>query len=358
MGIGGILFCVDQINLQNAWPEEDGLERIFLTIGQDNYRELSKMTFLERWFPILSNDSTNEYDGRIRVHGGLSRHYPKVSFKLDTYKGYPQKKVKSIQLSSQYIDTSFCRYRLARAFFSAAGIPTPEVSASHLFFDNDYHGVYLEIEMVDSLFFKRRNLPISSLYKSNMEAWFTTKTGILPEVSFDKKLPGNDMCYNDLEQLIMMIDKGITVADTAELHTMLDINNVLDYYAVSIMIGHYDGIVKNYYLYYNSKIQKFQFIPWDMDLTFNHMSLSRNYKNNLFEHLDKIYYTSYIKPRMKEIFNYEYLTGVLDSIANEAKTALRHDPWMLVESRNIDGEIDGLYYYLERLKNKLDNIEL
>ncbi len=349
----GVLFCscIEQIRIQDG-PPDDGIESMSLIIGRDNLTELLKATFIERWFPVFVKDDTGDCNARIRIHGGLSCHFPKKTFKVKAYGGYPQKVAKALQLSAQYNDTSFCRYRLAHKLFKKAGLLCPEVRPIHLFFDNCYHGIYLAIEIVDELFLQKRNLPISSLYKAKSNSWFTSKNNVVPQAHFDKKLPEDDMTYSDLEQLFLILDKGLTVNDTASLSAVLDIKNVLDYYTVSMLIRHYDGIVKNFYLYLNPTIKKFQFIPWDFDLTFyNSPHLEYDtWKNNLYEQLMAIEaYKLYIKNRMKELFDYNEMTNTLDSLRIEIESAVEHDPWLKVEPRDFWGEVAELQRFLSRL---------
>ena len=344
--------CVEQIQLQDG-PPDDGVESISIIIGRDNLTELLKAVFVERWFPVFVETDTGDCNARIRIHGGLSCHFPKKTFKLEVYTGYPQKVGEACQLSAQYNDTSFCRYRLAQSLFKKAGLHCPDVRPVHLFFDNCYHGIYLAIEIVDELFLQRRDLPISSLYKAKSNSWFTSKNGIVPQAQFDKKLPEDDMTFSDLERLFLILDKGLTVNDTASLGAVLDIENVLDYYAVSMMIRHYDGIVKNFYLYLNPSINKFQFIPWDFDLTFYGSPRLKypTWENNLYEQLMAIEaYNSYVKNRMKELFDYTETAGKLDSLQIEVESAVAYDPWLKVEQRNFSGEVAELQWYLSRLK--------
>jgi spore coat protein H len=351
--------CVEQIELQSEGPDDDSFEAVSLIIGRDNLAELLKATFIDRWFPIVIDEDSVEFNGRIRIHGDIARHYPKKTFKVEVYKGYPEKVADAFQLSAQHNDTSFCRYRLAHIFFTKAGFICSDVEPVHLYFDNGYHGIYLRVEMVDELFFQRRNLPVSSLYKAKTNSWFSTKYDIVPQAHFDKKLPEDDMTYSDLEQLFIILDQGVTASDTAKLSAILDIRNALDYYAVAILIKHYDGIVKNFYLYFNPLIQKFQFIPWDLDLTFyGGPKLKYNWANNLFEQLMAIdAYNSYIKSRMKELFNYEELTNVLDRLVEEIRSAVANDPWLKVEDRDFDGDIAGLQWYLSHLNSLLSDLK-
>ncbi len=342
--------CVEQIQ-PVAGPPDDGIEHLSIIIGKDNLTALQKSTFIDRWFPLYLEKDTGECTARIRMHGGLARHFPKKTYKVEVYSGYPEKVGDAFQLSAQYNDTSFCRYRLAQYLFSKAGLLCPEVKPVHLFFDNCYYGLYLRIEMVDELFLHRRNLPVASLYKAKSNSWFSSKYGIVPQAHFDKKLPVNDMSYADLEQLFLLLDKGITVADTVPLENLLDIHNVLDYYAVAVLIRHYDGIIKNFYLYYNPIIRKFQFIPWDFDLTFyGNPHLTYNWRNNLFEQLMAIdSYSSYVENRMKELFQYDELTALLTALAAEVKQALELDPWLQKENRDFNGEVNELYWYFSRM---------
>ncbi|MGD9200638.1 MAG: CotH kinase family protein [Chitinispirillia bacterium] len=357
--ICGIVSCVEQIQFESERPFENSLGKVYLKMGHNNFSELMKSVFINRWFSVIINLDSMELNGTIRIQGKLSRHYPKKTFKVKVFKGYPEEIKEVFQLSAQYSDDSFCRYRLAQEFFRRAGLLCSEVEPIHLYFDNQYNGLYLKIESVDELFFKKRNLPVSGLYKVKRFASISSKYGVPPQGAFDKKLPNNnDMSYTDLERLFIILDKGITVNDTAELSGIFDIENALNYCAVADLIGHGDGIKSNYYLYYNSRINKFQFIPWDLDLTFkNYPSLGKNYSNNLFEQLLRIEtYNTFMKKRMKEIFNYNELVNALEIFAEEIHGAVLNDPWLSVKSNNFDSQIKFLHSYLVQLQSIISTI--
>jgi hypothetical protein len=127
---------------------------------------------------------------------------------------------------------------------------------------------------------------------------------------------------------------------------------------VAMLIGHNDGIISNYYLYYNRLINKFQFIPWDLDLTFyTYPDLSVNYTNNLFEQLLRIEsYNTFLRNRIKEIFNYNELTNALEGFSEEVRNAVFGDPWLHVKCRNFNNQVTFLHWYLEQLNSIITTI--
>lgn len=264
------------------------------------------------------------------MHGNVSRKYIKRSYKLQQLDPEaPGGVVRSAVLSSQYHDPTFCRYRLADCFFGRAGMMRATIEVVRLFVDGEYQGLYLRIEDVDERFLKRRGMPLSSLYKVNYHGWLSFQHGMLAEQSFEKHVPEGDRTYTDLEQLIHIIDRGITEQNRGELEGVLDIDNAIDYYAVTRIIANGDGVRNNYYLYHDPRDGLFRFIPWDLDLTFNvEPRVLPAYENGLFEQLDSVpAYRRQLRRRTRELFDLEETLCELESLAAEVENVHVHDPY-------------------------------
>jgi spore coat protein H len=241
------------------------------------------------------------------------------------------------------------------SLFKKAGFYCPEIKPVHLYFKDWYQGVYLEIEEIDELFFERRALPVSSLYICHPFVKFSLHNGYTPENTFEKDLPQSDLNYSDLMKLFIIVDRGITVNDTAELNTILDVKNSLDYYTISVLINHSDGINNNLTLYFNPIIKKFQFIPWDLVNTLvgeNNLSNPADYGhvNNLFDQMIKIEaWNNYCINRAKELFDFDELNTLLDKYSQEVKISQINDPAIPISETQFDESIARLRLYYENL---------
>lgn len=323
-----------------------------LKLSYENYLEISKSNYLTHWYSTLLLTDTGNYEAKIRIQGGISKHALKKSYKITVYENYPAQKKFSKILSAQFGDQTLCRLRLAMYLFKKAGFLCPEIKTTHLLFDDWFQGIYLEIEPLDELFFIKRGLPITSFYFSHPHARFSLQNGYTPENVFEKKLPQNSSSYNDLYLLFQVIDKGITEQNKNDLSQILDIENALDYYTISVLIKHGDGITNNLALFFNQELQKFQFIPWDLTATFNGTNTLTNpapplYVNNLFDQMIRIQeWNKYCQDRARELFDIEELNSLLLLYSNEVKSSITIDPTYPQTEAAFDMHVKDLKNYI------------
>lgn len=357
-----LFFCVQPTEYSSV-VKSSNIKSTTLSLTYENYNELAKSHYLTNWFATGIISDTGTLDAKIRIHGGISKHYLKNSYKVISYDGYPVSKSDSRIYSAQYGDITYCKSRLNMHLFKKAGFYCPDINPVHLFFKDWYQGIYLEIEEIDELFFQRRMLPVSSLYFSHPHVKFTLHDGYTPENSFEKELPQNDLNYSDLLKLFIIVDRGITVKDTAELNTILDVKNVLDYYTIATIIKHGDGIVNNLVLYFNPEILKFQLIPWDLVVSLtgeNDLSnpAYKGYKNNLFDQMIKIEaWNKYCVKRARELFDFEEMNELLTSYSQEVKVSQINDPTIPISENQFDEAVESIrnyYYNLDTILKKTD----
>ena len=309
--------------------EKTDLPVVAITMSRDDFADLLKSSYTKLRFPAEAQWNDTLYKAEIQLHGNVTVRYPKKSFDINLYKVViGPDPYYSMTLSSQLTDLTFSRYRIASTLFRKAGFYCSGLQPVRLFFNNRYEGVYLMVEPVNEHFLQRRGLPVTSLYKANVGARLDYRDRVLPQQSFDKKVPEGDLSNTDLQTLIEIADKGITEETRPSLESILDITNALDYYAIARLINHSDGVRNNFFLYYNPLIHKFQFIPWDLTSTFFGTPFP-HFSNGLFEQLERITsYKLYMHDRMRELFSPDSLNASLDTFFAQIHSAIREDPYM------------------------------
>lgn len=337
-------------------PEEvavrdTGLPSMNLELSSEDYNNIYKTSYVNEWiFGRLGTSATDDLV-KLRRQGKSSRRYPKPSFKSV---GSNETAV----YSAQYYDKSFSRYYLADYMFRKAGFDTPELTPIVLTINDQFHGLYLKREVIDQDYFDKRGLSVRSLYKVNHGVEFTFKKGMVTHAGFEKKIPHGDLCFTDLERFIVLLDSwDSNNAQTIKaLEDILDMKNVLDYYAVSILLNNYDCITYNYYFAFNSDKGKFQFVPWDLDRTFRNLEDTLPvYKNGLFEKLLEVpEYEAYVEKRKHELFNPAELKEVLTEFHEEIAIAYELDPYLpgnlADHKRELEHYIDSVELILMRSK--------
>ena len=125
------------------------------------------------------------------------------------------------------------------------------------------------------------------------------------------------------------------------------------------MTANWDGINKNFYLYYNSSIQRFQFIPWDLDLTIaGDVSINFPvYENGLFE---KLYaepaYRARIESCISNVFDYDELSAMVDNLEARLNTSFSRSPHAIIKELTLDEELSGVRQYLISLAAGISNL--
>lgn len=327
---------------------DTGLPSMSLGLSSEDYNNIYKTSYVNEWIYGRLGTSASDDLVKLRRQGKSSRRYPKPSFKSV---GSQETAV----YSAQYYDKSFSRYYLADYLFRKAGFDTPELTPIVLTINDQFHGLYLKREVIDQEYFEKRGLSVRSLYKVNHGVEFTFKKGMVTHAGFEKKIPHGDLCYTDLEQFIVLLDSWDSKRDQSQtsLEDILDIKNVLDYYAISVLLNNYDCITYNFYFAFNSDKGKFQFVPWDLDRTFRNLEDTLPvYENGLFEKLLEVpEYEAYVEKRKRELFNPAELKEELAEFHQEIAVAYELDPYL-------PGNLNDHKIELERYIDSVEQILL
>jgi hypothetical protein len=123
----------------------------------------------------------------------------------------------------------------------------------------DFWGLYLATEEVDENFLEEHALPDGNLYKMDFGS---------PKPEYI--VEGSPINQSDVREFIMNL-RGRKPPDWWRAN--VDLTRYYGYRAIVECVHHYDiGQGKNYFFYHNLKAQRWQVIPWDVDLTWaDHM---------------------------------------------------------------------------------------
>ncbi|MBL9137251.1 MAG: lamin tail domain-containing protein [Verrucomicrobiales bacterium] len=120
-------------------------------------------------------------------------------------------------------------------------------------YDGDFWGVYLMLEQPDGRFLEQHDLPDGNLYKMEGGGGELNNLG-----------PAGPADNSDLSQFL----RDYNQATENWWRANLDVPSYLSYQTVVQAIHHYDICYdKNFFYYRNPESQRWQVIPWDLDLT-------------------------------------------------------------------------------------------
>lgn len=218
--------------------------------------------------------SDTVYNVGFRLRGNTSRYSAKKSFKIafNSYtSGVKWNSLEKLNLNGEHNDVSILRSYLSSQLLVQAEVVAPRTSYVKLYINNEYKGLYLNVEHIDEQFLKQRfplnnnGTLIKANYGANLKNLGTNEANYLPLYELKK---GTNL--QSLIQFITVLNTNSTNFPCA-IQAVFDVDSYLKTVAIEILSGHWDGYAynkNNFYLYQRPSDGKFMFIEYDMDNTF------------------------------------------------------------------------------------------
>ncbi|MBE0637689.1 MAG: CotH kinase family protein [Bacteroidales bacterium] len=219
----------------------------------------------------------------FRLRGNTSRQSAKKSFKVsfNTYqKGRKYYGLEKINLNGEHNDPSVTRAKLFWDLCREFGIPAPRSNHVRVYINNNYYGLYLNVEHIDEEFAGSRfGNQYGNLYKclypadlkylgSNPNAY---KLQMGDRRVYDLKTNTAYDDYSDIAHFIHVLNNTPIASLACELENVFNVQDYLRIMAIDVFTGDWDGYIfnkNNFYLYQNPVSGKFEYIPYDVDNTF------------------------------------------------------------------------------------------
>lgn len=210
-----------------------------------------------------------------RYRGDTSRWLPRKSWKIkfaatDRFgEGVGQR---HLNLNAEYSDKSLLREYLAYDLFARAGVPVSQAGFVRLEINGENMGLLTQVERVDKLFLHRRGFDVQgNLYEPNYGNLTKLDSAWEYRYYYDKKTNARDGdAYHDLHAFTTLITEATEADFPRAIADALDVDGWLDWYAVTILLGDFEFIEKDFYLYHDFHTDTWHIFPWDLDLTFGH----------------------------------------------------------------------------------------
>ncbi len=267
------------------------LHDVHLYIHPSDWRAL-KLHYTENtYYPadFSWRGSTVETVG-IRSRGLGSRTGIKPGLRVDFNrytKGQEFLGLRALVLDNVYQDPAFLREYLSMHVFRRMGLPAPREAFARLYVNDQYAGLYVLVEEINKDFLKR-NFDQDDGYLYEYK-WLTEyrfeRLGDQPEDYLDKFQPvthERDPEMGPLVELIRLANRASDQEFAARIPEFLDPNLFVVHLAVENFLAEWDGIVgyagmNNFYIYRFEESNRFQFIPWDKDVTLSEPEHPINY---------------------------------------------------------------------------------
>jgi CotH kinase protein/Lamin Tail Domain len=232
----------------------------------------------------ITNSAIDEtiLDVGIRPRGGSQRDSRKFPWKLSFREFVVGRKVHGLEklnLAGEATDPSLSRESLAYEIQRNAGVAATRTAHAWVQINDGtkVRGVYNMIQPVDEEFvqawFGNKD---GDLYKCRWKSdgakllWVNPGDAAAYEAmpDYEEKITGS---YVRLAEFIDFVNLSDDPTFRAGINSWINVDSFLRAQAVDMYLGGWDGIwilPNNYYLYWDTATERFEYIPWDLDHTF------------------------------------------------------------------------------------------
>lgn len=255
---------------------------IFITIDGGNLQSILEETLNNVDYPAtftfddgIAPPTTIENIG-FRLRGNTSLLSGKKSFKVSFnsfVSGQKFEGLEKLNLNGEHNDPSVMRSKICWDVLRHLEVPAPRANHIALYINNQYYGLYANIEHIDEEFVQSRFTNGSgNLYKCTYPANMDYEGN----TAADFESAGYALQQSGTNAWADVVAFTQTLNQTPEEELFCDIREVfnLEAYlkcaAFEVMCGHWDAPLynpNNFYLYHNPYTQQLEYIPYDLDNT-------------------------------------------------------------------------------------------
>ncbi len=214
----------------------------------------------------------------VRLKGNASYNHPgtkkPIRLEFDEYRNnQAYDGLSSLHLNNSAYDPTMLREKLMLDVLKNHGIPAPRCAFALVYFNGSFIGVYNMIEHIDKKFLNSHfNDDRGNLFKGDPYGSLQWQGSSQSSYygSYELKTNETQNDWSDLVNLIDVINNSGTNFPTA-IRQVMDVDAFLWYLAANNVFGNMDSYVHNphnYYLYHDSISNKFEWIAWDVGLSF------------------------------------------------------------------------------------------
>jgi len=230
----------------------------------------------------LINESVDSVGFRLR--GNTSRNAQKKSFKIsfNTFvSGREFYGVDKLNLNGEHNDPSIIRSKLCFDHYQTIGMAASRANHVKVYINGNYYGLYISVEHIDDEFLNKNFADDSGnlwkcLYPADLK-YLGGDPNLYKELNQDGR-PAYELSTNEsindfskLVRLISILNNTSSASLADSLESVIEIHEVLKYFAMNILVGGWDSywsLMNNYYLYHEPAKDIFHIVPYDYDNTY------------------------------------------------------------------------------------------
>jgi hypothetical protein len=217
---------------------------------------------------------------RSRGSGSRSSIKPGLTVRFNRFVDQKFLGLTELVLDNSLQDPSFLRERLSMLLFRRMGIAAPREAYARLYVNDEYAGLYSMVEAVDSQFLTRsfgenggtlheyRWMEPQFYFESPGDDWER-----YARARFEPRTSQHESGLETIGQMVRVTNEASDEEFVERASGFLDLKQFLKQVAVENYLADADGLLglwgmNNFYLYRFAGTTRFQFIPWDKDVTF------------------------------------------------------------------------------------------
>ncbi len=220
----------------------------------------------------------------FRLRGNTSRNSQKKSFKISFnsfISGREFYGLDKINLNGEHNDPSIIRSKLCFDHFKTIGMKASRANHVEVYINGQYYGLYISVEHIDNEFLKKNFADETGnlwkcLYPADLN-YLGEDPNLYKNLTNNGK-PAYELMTNEsisdfteLAHFVSILNNTSATALPDSLESIIEVSEVLQYFAMDILLGEWDdywSLMNNYYLYHEPVKDIFHIIPYDYDNTF------------------------------------------------------------------------------------------
>lgn len=200
--------------------------------------------------------------------GSLDPDKPSLKIKVDELEptNLPIAGQERLTLNNSKQDPALIRQCLGYQLFAAAGVPAPRCNFARVRLDGEPLGLFVHVEAIKKRFLRRFfDDDEGRLFEGTLSDFRPGWSG-----TFEIKTNKENVDTSDIDELVAALEvPDDQLLDALE--PLVDVDHFLTFWAMEVLIGHWDGYANNtnnFYVYRDPTSGRFEFIPWGIDGTF------------------------------------------------------------------------------------------
>ena len=281
----------DKLSSDDFYDREK-VQEIYLEISELNLRKMNEALPVRKFVPAtLQWRNINLKNVGVRYKGNSSsrinqKHKRGYLIKVNEFKkGERFFKLRRIALDNGVQFGSLFSEPIVTDILRDLNIPSSRFNYAKLYINNEYKGVYGNVERIDESFIKSQfGSKSGALFKVHMPGPGANFAYVGDDITqykkgFEAKNKVAEKSFDELIKFIQVADKSDKPKYEEMLNKYLMLDHFLKITAVMLFSGCFDQLTgwnpHNYYLYRNPKTDLWSYIPWDLDVGFADRAFGR-----------------------------------------------------------------------------------